>query len=99
MTQYSMPTAAAFADATKKWGATDRKDETAFNIAMNTDGSFFDYYAKSPELAECFAAYMESVQSSYGTSTDHLVSGFDWANLERGLVVDVSNAILALSIF
>jgi hypothetical protein len=31
MVDYSMPTAFKFSDATKRWGETDAKDETAFS--------------------------------------------------------------------
>ena len=91
MTKFSAPVAAAFGDATEKWGVTSRKDQTAFNIAMDTDVPFFDYFAKSPELSSTFASYMRSVQSSYGTSLNHLLAGFDWAGLAEAVVVDVGH--------
>lgn len=91
MTQFSAPVAAAFGDATEKWGITNGKDQTAFNIAMETDVSFFDYFAKSTELSSTFASYMRSVQSSYGTSLNHLLTGFDWAGLGEAVVVDVGH--------
>ena len=91
MTQYSMPTAAAFAEATEKWGSTVEKDQTAFNVAARTDVPFFDYFAKSSELSSQFASYMRSVQASSGTSLRHLLTGYDWAKLDEGaVVVDVS---------
>ena len=91
MTQWSMPTAAAFADATEKWGSTVEKDQTAFNVAAQTDVPFFDYFAKSSELSSQFASYMRSVQASSGTSLRHLLTGYDWAKVDDGaVVVDVS---------
>lgn len=89
MAQYSAPAAASFAKATAKWGKTDRKDQTAFSIATDFTGTLFEYYAQSPELANCFASYMRSVQSSQGTSLRHLLTGYDWAVLSKALVVDV----------
>ena len=90
MTQFSMPAAAAFAKATEKWGVTNKKDQTAFNIATDTDVPLFDFFARSPELTKCFAMYMKSVQASYGTSLVHLLTGFDWASLGEAVIVDVS---------
>ena len=91
MMQYSMPAAAAFAEATEKWGSTVEKDQTAFNVAAQTDVPFFDYFAKSSELSSQFASYMRSVQASSGTSLRHLLTGYDWAKLDEGaVVVDVS---------
>jgi len=98
MTQFSMPTAAAFVEATEKWGVTDKKNETAFNVATNTSGPLFEYFAQSPELANCFASYMKSVQASYGTSLKHLLTGFYWAGLGEALIVDVGGSTCSSSI-
>ena len=89
MTQYSMPTAAAFVEATEKWGVTDKKNQTAFNVATDTNAPLFDYFTQTPERANCFASYMKSVQASYGTSLKHLLTGFDWEGLGEAVVVDV----------
>jgi 6-hydroxytryprostatin B O-methyltransferase len=89
MTQFSMPAAAAFVEATEKWGVTTEKNQTAFNVATDTIVPLFDFFAQSPELANCFASYMKSVQASYGTSLKHLLTGFDWAALGEAVIVDV----------
>lgn len=94
MMRYSMPTATAFAEATEKWESTAEKDQTAFNIAAQTDVSFFNYFAQSFELSNQFASYMRSVQASSGTSLRHLLTGYDWANLDKGaVVIDVSRTV------
>ncbi|KAF3399425.1 O-methyltransferase bik3 [Talaromyces pinophilus] len=98
MITYSAPTAASFADASEKWGDTVKKNETAFNVAFSTDKPFFDYLAQSAELTETFAAYMKSVQGSYGTSLKHLVNGLDWDGLGEATVVDVGGSTCASSI-
>lgn len=89
MTQYSAPTAAAFVRATQNWGTTDRKDQTAFNVATDSTIPFFDFFAKTSELVNCFVSYMKSVQASRGTSLKHLLAGFDWADPGEALIVDV----------
>jgi 6-hydroxytryprostatin B O-methyltransferase len=89
MAEQSAPGAMKLVDATEKWGATEEKNQTAFNIARNTDLPFFDYIAKSPELSKKFSAYMRNVTSSEGSSLKHLVNGFDWASLGDATVVDV----------
>lgn len=89
MVKLSAPVATAFAEATKKWGVTDKKNETAFNAALKTDLPFFNFLSQSSGLADCFASYMQSVQSSYGTSLNHLLSSFDWAGVGEGVVIDV----------
>ena len=92
MTRFSWPSALTMADATQKWGGSGEKTHTSFNIAMNTDVSFFKYFAETSDLSNQFSAYMKSIHSSYGTSLKHLVSGFDWASVGNGTVVDVSLA-------
>lgn len=77
ITQSSMPTAAALVEATEKSSATAKKTPTAFNIATDTDVPLFDFFAQSPELANCFASYMKSVQARYGTRLQHILTGFD----------------------
>jgi 6-hydroxytryprostatin B O-methyltransferase len=89
MTEFSMPTAASFVEATEKWGVTDKKNETAFNVATKTSGPLFEFFAQSPDLAHCFASYMKSVQASYATSLKHLLTGYNWAGLCEAVVVDV----------
>ncbi|MCJ1366857.1 hypothetical protein MMC16_005987 [Acarospora aff. strigata] len=92
MTEASAPTAAKFAEATEKWGATDVKNQTAYNIAMATDLPFFDHIAKSPEMTKQFAGYMKNVTTSEGTSVKHLLNGFDWASLGEATIVDVGGS-------
>lgn len=81
--------AAKLVKATEKWGTTDSKTQTAFNLACNTDLPFFDYLAQTPDLRKKFAVYMENVTASEGTKIDHLVNGFHWASLGEATVVDV----------
>ena len=89
MMEFSMPVAAALSDATAKWGSTVAKNETAFNIACDTNLPLFDYLAQTPGRADQFASYMQSVQASYGSNLKHLVTGFDWAGLGEADIVDV----------
>ena len=76
-------------EATEKWGTTDSKTQTAFNLAKNTDLPFFDYLAQTPDVRKKFSLYMKNVTASEGTKIDHLVNGFDWASLGDATVVDV----------
>ncbi|EPE30001.1 S-adenosyl-L-methionine-dependent methyltransferase [Glarea lozoyensis ATCC 20868] len=98
MTQFSMPTAAKMVEATEKWGSTSKKNETAFNLAMDTDLPLFDFVKKSPEMTKQFAGYMRNVQSSEKTHIRHLVSGYDWKSLGNAVVVDVGGSTCSSSI-
>ncbi|OCL05432.1 S-adenosyl-L-methionine-dependent methyltransferase [Glonium stellatum] len=93
MTSYSAPTAAAFAEATARWGETTAKNETAYNVAFGTSLPFFAHVKESPGMAELFAAYMRSQGQSEGGRLTHLVDGFDWGGLDEGAqVVDVGGS-------
>jgi 6-hydroxytryprostatin B O-methyltransferase len=89
MAEASAPAAAKLVEATERWGATEQKNQTALNIARNTDLPFFDYLMQSPALAKQFSGYMKNVTASQGTKIEHLVNGFDWTGLGDALVVDV----------
>ncbi|TDZ40854.1 O-methyltransferase aurJ [Colletotrichum trifolii] len=93
MTNYSMPVAYRFADATRRWGDTDAKDQTAFNLALDTADPFFDHVRKNAELTSVFSAYMRNVTASRSWSLAHAVDGFDWGSLPAGAtVVDVGGS-------
>ncbi|KAI9659913.1 MAG: hypothetical protein M1821_001265 [Bathelium mastoideum] len=92
MTNSSMPVAAGFAEATRRWGVDDKQNHVAFCVGLNTDQSPFEYWAQSKELSDSFARYMAAVQSSHSTSLAHLVNGFDWARLGSGVVIDVGGS-------
>ncbi|KAL9622213.1 MAG: hypothetical protein Q9160_003396 [Pyrenula sp. 1 TL-2023] len=93
MTNSSAPTAAKFPEATQRWGNTQAKNETAYQLANNTDLPFFDHLKQSEVLTDQFASYMKNVTASEGTSISHLLSGFDWASLEAGAkIVDVGGS-------
>ena len=94
MAKGSAPTASKLVEATEKWGATDQKNQTAFNISNNTELSFFEYISQTPDMAKLFVSYMKNVTSSEGTKIDHLVKGYDWAGLGNATVVDVRPSFL-----
>ncbi|KAL8740131.1 MAG: hypothetical protein Q9190_007137 [Brigantiaea leucoxantha] len=98
MTQFSMPTAAKMVEATERWGATEKKNETAVNISFDTELPLFDFIKKSPEMTKQFAAYMKNVTASEGTNIRHLLTGFDWASLGEATVVDVGGSTCSASI-
>ncbi|KAL8921411.1 MAG: hypothetical protein Q9208_005737 [Pyrenodesmia sp. 3 TL-2023] len=89
MAETSCPAALAMVGSTEKYGVTDKRNETAFNVARNTELPFFDYIGQHPEQGKQFASYMKSILASEGTKVDHLVKGFAWASLGGATVVDV----------
>ncbi|KAI9707017.1 MAG: hypothetical protein M1820_004605 [Bogoriella megaspora] len=98
----SVPCMRTYLEATEKWPDSIKGNETAYNIAMKTDLSFFDHLKTNPDLSSEFGRYMKSQSTVHaGASVDHLVTAFDWAALGKAKVVDVGgnsgSASLALA--
>lgn len=93
MCETSMPTAAKMVEASIKWPDSTEKNETAYNVAFNTDLPFFTHLSQNPGRTKQFSGYMKSVTDSEGTDLKHLINGFDWASLPSGsTVVDVGGS-------
>lgn len=76
-------------EATEKYGDTESKTQTAFNVWKNSDQPFFDYVTKDRELTRQFAGFMKNVSTAKCMRIQHLLTGYDWASLGKATVVDV----------
>ena len=76
-------------EATEKYGDTESKTQTAFNVWKDTDKPFFDYVKQDKELTRQIASLMKNITSAKGTRVQHLLTGYDWASLGKVTVVDV----------
>ena len=86
------PMAMHMSAAHRRWGpASLRRNETAYNVAFDTDLPFFEYIASDEAKERDFAAYMRNVTTSEGVDRRHLLAGFPWKTIgEGGVIVDVS---------
>ena len=91
-TCYSAPIAHAFAEATQRWGDTSAKNETAFNVAFDTQQPYFDYLASSGDTSGLFARYMRSRNESEELAPDHVLTAFDFGQLGEANVVEVRHS-------
>jgi 6-hydroxytryprostatin B O-methyltransferase len=100
-TNYGMSIASRFAEATARTPGTVAKNKTAFNVALNTDLSLWDYMKTNPEMEKIFSGYMRGTSQSEGNRLQYLVDSFDWASLGEATIVDVggstAHASLALA--
>lgn len=86
----SVPCMRAFTKASGRWPASTKATETAYNVAMDTELSFFDHLKQNQDLGAEFGKYMKSQSTVHaGTSVNHLVNGMDWAALGKAKIVDV----------
>jgi len=89
--QRSVPCMRAFVKASELWPASTKSTETAYNVAVDTDLSFFDHMKQNKDLSIEFGNYMKSQSTVHaGASVEHLVNGTDWAALGEAKIVDVS---------
>lgn len=98
----SAPTALSMTAAHDRFTpASVAKNETAYNVAFDTELPFFDHLSLNPANTAEFAGYMRNVTTSEGVDVKHLVNGYPWKDLGSGLVVDVGgstgNAAIALA--
>ncbi|KAK8058410.1 hypothetical protein PG994_008858 [Apiospora phragmitis] len=78
------PSAAAMVEAHAKGN-----DATPFNVAFDTELPLYQYIGKRPQLMRAFDGIMSQMAASPSTSPQHLVDGFDWTAIGKGLVFDV----------
>ncbi|KAI0123645.1 sterigmatocystin 8-O-methyltransferase [Xylariales sp. AK1849] len=98
----SAPTALSMTAAHDRFTAASvAKNETAYNVAFDTELPFFDHLSLDPANTAEFAGYMRNVTTSEGVDVKHLVNGYPWEDLGSGPVVDVGgstgNAAIALA--
>lgn len=84
------PSSAKFVEATTKFTDSTAANETAFNLAFDTDIRSLDWIDSDALRADRFAGAMKSLASNPSHDVQHLVDGYDWNGLGRALVVDVS---------
>ncbi|KAF5021128.1 hypothetical protein F66182_6828 [Fusarium sp. NRRL 66182] len=93
MFNQTVPIMASLTKATEKWGDTSATNETAYNIAHDTDVSFFQHLVNKPHLNEQFHAFMKSRAVSHtGSNVEHLLDAFDWKSLGEAKVVDIGGS-------
>ncbi|KAI1452578.1 sterigmatocystin 8-O-methyltransferase [Annulohypoxylon moriforme] len=98
----SAPTALSMTAAHDRFTAASvAKNETAYNVAFDTELPFFDHLSLDPANTAEFAGYMRNVTTSEAVDVKHLVNGYSWGDLGSGLIVDVGgstgNADIALA--
>lgn len=90
LTEITAATTYRMAEMTAQYQGSEKPNETAFNIALQTDLSFFGYLSQNPAVAAELAAGMKVLGGKDGTHTRHLISGFGWQKLGKAKIIDVS---------
>jgi 6-hydroxytryprostatin B O-methyltransferase len=84
------PTISSMVTAHERWPDSTAPNQTAVNVAFNTDLPMYEYISKQPELHKLFGRVMDAMANSPKSALKHLVNGFDWASLGKATVIDAS---------
>ena len=79
-------------DAMVKWPGSQEPTQTGFNLANDTNDTMFVEIAKDPFRAKRFADAMTLFTMKPGYESKHLVEGYNWAAIGKGLLVDVGGS-------
>ncbi|OAA75810.1 O-methyltransferase, family 2 [Akanthomyces lecanii RCEF 1005] len=94
------PAATKMITALNKYPNSGEPNETGFNIAFDTDRSFYLELEAHPERARRFGSAMRWMSQGGRFSNQHLARGYNWAELDRpdSVVVDIGGGHGAVSI-
>lgn len=78
-------------EATKKYPSSGEPNETGFNLAFNTNRSFYHELEQTPERSRRFGSAMRWLSQGGRFDTEHLIRGYPWSevDLPDSIVVDV----------
>ncbi|KAI9839199.1 MAG: hypothetical protein M1819_003192 [Sarea resinae] len=79
-------------DALIQFDNSQEPNESAFNLANNTNKPVYEYLAEKPELARRFAGAMRSMQTHVAHPPIFLVEKYPWGKLGDATVVDVGGS-------
>lgn len=74
------PTTHAFPEALTRFAASEEPNETAYNIANDTNLGIYDFLAQNPERARRFGAAMRFFSGDGGTYIQALLHAFPWTD-------------------
>lgn len=86
------PPTTRLTDALVKWPASMEPDETAYNLASRSQGSFFQSLTSSPERIETFSKAMALFKIMPGFDPSVITRAQLWQSVADGTVVDVGGA-------
>ncbi|KAI9742750.1 MAG: hypothetical protein M1818_003479 [Claussenomyces sp. TS43310] len=87
-----------FVEMMEKWGDSGEPTETAFNLAYDTNDTFWEYLAKHPEVGARFGATMKAQAADSIADSPSLEGIIPWNDLGKATVVDLGGSIGHLGI-
>ncbi|KNG91337.1 O-methyltransferase [Aspergillus nomiae NRRL 13137] len=71
---------------------SDREHKCPYQIAHNTEDTWWTSASKRPELIENYGKYMALITSGGAHDVSYVLKGFAWEKLGKAIVVDVGGA-------
>ena len=90
LSETAAPTALQMATATQRFGHSQRPNESAYNVAFNTSGTFASAYDQRPKLQRQWPAYLRYGTGDVDASVTDILTRLDWLSLGNAFVVEVS---------
>ncbi len=88
----TFPGAGRIGETMEKFGASEERNESPWNVAHEVDLPLFEYLETNPVRMTRFLGHMESLGGTEGYNVKHLLAGFDWKAVSTGTVVDVGGS-------
>jgi 6-hydroxytryprostatin B O-methyltransferase len=95
-TQVVFPASTKLIEATERFGKDPTTSNAAFNIAHDTELPSMVWAARNAATAPLFSGLMRAYQASNAHNLTHLVKGYDWKSLGKGLLVDVRDLMSSI---
>ncbi|RYC56966.1 hypothetical protein CHU98_g9229, partial [Xylaria longipes] len=77
--------------ATQRFGMSDRRDETAYNLAFSTPAAFANVYMQRPRLQRQWRAYLRFGAGDFEMDLLDILSRYNWNGLGNATVVEVGS--------
>lgn len=78
-------------EAMRKWPGSGEPNETGINVAYRHNLNWFDHTSRNDLVADRYSKSMKAHGGGVGFDVSHTVTGYPWADIGEGLVVDVSS--------
>ncbi|KAE8143092.1 hypothetical protein BDV38DRAFT_267671 [Aspergillus pseudotamarii] len=77
-------------EALKRWPGSGEPNETGINVAYNHNINWFDHTSRNAVVADRYSKSMKAHGGGVGFDLSHTVTGYPWADIGKGTVVDTA---------
>lgn len=89
LSETAAPAAMHMAEATRRFGDSQQRNESGYNVAFNTTGTFSGMCEQRPKLQRQWPAYLRHGTGEADDGVMDILTRFDWHSLNMATVVEV----------